>query len=338
MHLSFVVAGSIIFCSAALAFAVAPPIGPLCGAAKYEWSLVTDAAPFSPRDGAALMSFKDNLFLLGGWNAYRDPTTHSEVWRSSNGEAWERLPDAPWEGRHTFGSVVHGGRLWVVGGDANRGRYQKGVWSTSDGVEWVREATAPWAEQGRVLFQTYSHDGYIWVLGGQTLDEFVDEVHEREPTYYSDVWRSRDGREWELVSNYNQWAPRGMTVNPVVYESRMQIIGGGTYETGPNSRMFFRDRWSSSDGVQWTREQELAPWKARQYHVTAVFDERMWVIGGYDGVREHSDTWFSCGGSWYEVPTPWPERHAADAIEHRGDLYMVGGPLNETAVWRLSRN
>ena len=37
---------------------------------KYRWSCVSAEVPWSPRDGAQLVSFQDKLFLLGGWNQY----------------------------------------------------------------------------------------------------------------------------------------------------------------------------------------------------------------------------------------------------------------------------
>ena len=36
--------------------------------AEYEWKLVTMKAPWMGRDGAGILSFKGELFLLGGWN------------------------------------------------------------------------------------------------------------------------------------------------------------------------------------------------------------------------------------------------------------------------------
>ena len=36
----------------------------------YRWNCVSAEVPWSPRDGAQLVSFRDKLFLLGGWNQY----------------------------------------------------------------------------------------------------------------------------------------------------------------------------------------------------------------------------------------------------------------------------
>ncbi len=72
------------------------------------------------------------------------------------------------------------------------------------------------------------------------------------------------------------WAPRGMVGGSVAHRNRLWILGGGTYET-PNTpdRTFHNDVWSSSDGVHWACHNRNAPWTPRQYHGTAVFDDRM---------------------------------------------------------------
>ena len=122
-------------------------------------------------------------------------TCISDVWNSVDGAAWTRLPDAPWEGRHTAGYVVHDGKIWIVGGDAIQRHYQDDVWNSSDGVHWNCVTNeVPW--KACVLHYTVAHDGRIWVMGGQSLPQYSpgDEV------FYNDVWSSRDGLNWEQVT------------------------------------------------------------------------------------------------------------------------------------------
>ena len=98
-------------------------------AEKYSWELVTDSAPFAPRDGAGALVFSNKMWLIGGWN----PTNvdhfpricNNEFWSSENGRDWELVkPNTfvdthfdsgrDWEGRHTAGYVVHKDRMWIV--------------------------------------------------------------------------------------------------------------------------------------------------------------------------------------------------------------------------------
>lgn len=308
----------------------------LRGVPAYKWELVTDTAPFAPRDGAGLVSHRGYLFMFGGWNTAWSPATTNEVWRSPDGKEWERLPDAPWERRHSHGYLVFNDKIWVLGGDVLAGRYQSGVWSSPDGIQWTREGDLPHGKDGRILFMSFVHDGYMWIAGGQTLDEYVPEFEgTRKPVFYSDVWRSKDGRDWEMVSDQNSWAPRGMTIGSASLDGRMHIIGGGTYATGEFPRSYSNDHWSSKDGERWEVETSRARWQPRQYQNTFAFDGRLWVVGGWHG-ENLAETWTTCGQTWCLIDTPWPARHAAAIAEHKGEIFMLGGPLAESAVWRLS--
>ena len=110
----------------------------------YGWTCVNANASFAARDGAGALVFNDRMWLLGGWNP-RDKVhfpriCNSEVWSSADGHSWQlENPQAPWEGRHTAGYVVHRGRMWIVGGDCNQGHYQNDVWNSADGIRWEDE-------------------------------------------------------------------------------------------------------------------------------------------------------------------------------------------------------
>jgi hypothetical protein len=307
--------------------------------AAYTWHQVTAEAPFAPRDGAGALSFKDRMWLLGGWNP-RDkvhfPTIcNSEVWSSADGIAWQLVtPEAPWEGRHTVGYAVFADRMWILGADAQNGRYQNDVWSSADGARWeLICAEVPWKD--RVLHHTVVHDGRIWVLGGQTMGKYVA----GPDAFYNDVWSTRDGVRWERVSASAPWAPRGMIGGSAVFRGRMWVLGGGTYDTPATpTRRFFNDVWSSPDGVRWTRHIEHAAWPPRQYHDVAVYDDRLWVMEGWDGTGNRSDVHYSADGvTWHELPgTPWAPRHAASLFAHRDALWMVAGNNMTSDVWKLT--
>lgn len=318
--------------SAALLLAAGPALA-------YQWTCVNPAAAFAARDGAGLLSFAGRLWLLGGWNpgdkVHFPRICNSEVWSSADGVDWRlEVPAAPWEGRHTAGYVVHDGRLWIVGGDANQGHYQNDVWSSVDGVRWecVTEA-APWGP--RVLAHTVAFDGRIWVIGGQTLPQFAPAPE----AFHHDVWASTDGAHWTCVTAHAPWPPRGMIGGAAVFNGRIWLLGGGTYDTpGSPQRRFYNDVWCSADGATWDCVTAHAPWEPRQYHEVAVFDDRLWVLEGWNQ-RNRNDVWFSeDGATWQELPdTPWAPRHAASVAVHDGALWVIAGNNMTPDVWRLTQ-
>jgi hypothetical protein len=318
----------------------------------YRWVKVTGRAPFAPRDGAGALVFQGKMWLLGGWNpgdkAHFPRICNNEVWSSADGLDWtlvkpntfrDRVFDssADWEGRHTAGYVVFHNAMWIVGGDVNQGHYQSDVWNSLDGKSWTlvnRGKPVPWGP--RALHYTLAFHDKIWVMGGQTMPAFSPS---RE-TFYRDVWSTSDGVDWkQVVPEEPYWSARGMIGGGVIFKDRMWALGGGTYDTPTSpSRRYFNDVWSSPDGVHWTTHAERAPWAPRQYHETAAFDDRMWVLEGYSGANRN-DVWYSDDGSnWYELPgTPWKARHAASIFVFDGALWIVAGNNMEPDVWKLER-
>ncbi|NOX55317.1 MAG: hypothetical protein GXP27_12945 [Planctomycetes bacterium] len=320
----------------------------------YRWVEVTSKAAFAARDGAGALVFQGKMWLLGGWNpsdkARFPRVCNNEVWCSADGVRWHLVkpntfgtpdfdPEHDWEGRHTAGYVVYKNRMWIVGGDANQGHYQSDVWNSRDGKTWTwvnKGQPVPWGP--RVLHYTLVFKDAIWVMGGQTLPHFA-QAPER---FYRDVWKTTDGVHWtKLQPKEPYWSARGMLGGSVVFEGRMWILGGGTYDTpGHKKRDYYNDVWSSADGIHWTCHLHSAPWHPRSYHDVAVFDDRMWVLEGHHNRGgNRNDVWYSADGvHWHQVPnTPWKPRHAASVFVHNGALWMVAGNNMQPDVWKLQR-
>ena len=318
--------------------------------AEYRWEPVARQAAFAPRDGAGALTYQGAMWLLGGWNpndrANFPRICNNEVWKSQDGKSWTLIkpntflddsfdPTADWEGRHTAGYVVFKDRMWIVGGDANQGHYQNNVWRSVDGKNWLCvNANVPWGP--RVLHYTLAFKERIWVMGGQLLPQYAP----GKERFFRDIWNSSDGIQWEKIEPKEPyWPQRGMIGGSVVFKGRIWILGGGTYDTPKTpQRQFFNDVWSSEDGITWTCHATQAPWFPRQYHDVAVFDDKMWVLEGWNQ-GNRNDVWYSSDGvNWNELPdTPWAPRHAASVFVHDNALWMVAGNNMQSDVWKLVR-
>jgi hypothetical protein len=319
----------------------------------FEWIQVTGKAPFAPRDGAGALVFNDRMWLLGGWmTAGADMinfpmTCNNEVFSSDDGINWvlekpntfldkNFIPENDWEGRHTAGYAVFKDKMWLIGGDVNQGHYQYDVWSSSDGWKWRwvnKGKPVPWGP--RALHYTVVFKDKIWIMGGQTLPQFAaaDEI------FYNDIWNSHDGISWKKVEPAGpHWSHRGMIGGSVVFNDRIWLLGGGTYDTDRHpERKIYNEVWSSSDGKKWEKHKN-APWFPRQYHDIAVFDNKMWVLEGWNR-HNRNDVWYSSDGeNWLELPhTPWAPRHAASVFVYKNALWVVAGNNMESDVWKLQR-
>jgi len=321
---------------------------------EYEWELITMKAEFAPRDGAGALSYAGKMWFIGGWNpiaAHREffpRICNNEVWSSVDGKKWDLVrantfkdrsfdPKADWEGRHTAGYAVYKDKMWIIGGDCNQGTYQNDVWTSTDGAKWTLvNSEVPWGP--RALHYTVVHDGKIWVMGGQTMPGFA----KADQKFFRDAWTTTDGVEWtEVEIKEPAWSPRGMIGGAAVKDGRIWILGGGTYDTPMiPERKFHNDVWSSADGSTWKLHTSAAPWHPRQYHDVAVWDGKLWVMEGYhkDG-GNRKDVWYSADGvNWTEIPnTPWAPRHAASLYMHNDSLWMVAGNNMQPDVWKLNR-
>ena len=321
---------------------------------NYKWIPVTDHATFPPRDGAGALVYDDKMWLIGGWNPGDKITNpihsdcNNEVWNSVDGIAWSLIkpnthlddrfdPTTDWEARHTAGYAVHQAKMWIVGGDPLLGHYQFDVWNSGDGLTWNwvnQDAPVPWGP--RVLHHTVAFKDRIWVIGGQTLPQFAPAAER----FFNDVWCSTDGVEWTCVLPEAPWSPRGLIGGSAVFQDRLWLIGGGTYETDSRPYTGTPEVWSTADGVRWECHARNAPWLPRVYHDVAVFDGKLWLLEGQRiGPGNGNDVWFSADGkNWEELPgTPWANRHAASVFIYHEALWMMAGCHMGRDIWKLEK-
>ena len=153
-------------------------------------------------------------------------------------------------------------------------------------------------------------------------------------TAFNDVWRSRTGAEWECVTNAAAWSPRAWVGGSAVLGGRMFVIGGGfiggydpstdtvgyiqdtlVYPEPKPTRPSYNDVWSSANGVDWVCHCRHAAFRRRHYHEIMSWDNKLWVLEGYNG-----------------HPHLYPEEVAAGASE----LPVVGSEGNRNDVWYSS--
>lgn len=172
----------------------------------------------------------------------------------------------------------------------------------------------------------------LWVIGGVELP-MLDKLN--------DVWYSDDGDTWTLATASADFSIRRAHTT-VVFDDKLWVIGGLNDALFPASNTYLNDVWYSSDGVTWTEATPDAGFAKRAFHTSAVFDDKIWVIGG---VEESSlrlrDVWYSSDG------VSWTEATSSASFQSRGNhttevfddkLWVMGGfgssELND--VWYSS--
>lgn len=314
------------------------PVDSLCVPAPQSvpWSLVTSTSAWSPRDSAAEYAFRGRLWMMGGWEDSFAPNPR-DIWSSSNGLDWSVVrAEAPWTHGDLAASTVFDSRMWMMGGWAN-GRLTgasstNAVWSSGDGFDWQPHGSAPW--DARLGAASVSFAGRLWLAGGVTRyhDGGSDSLR-------NDVWYSTEGSTWRRATASAAWAPRAYH-QLVAHEGRLFVLGGGNYLPAYEGR---NDVWSSSDGANWRRETDAAPWSPRIWFSAVSYRGYLWVLGGWSGdpYRGWGDVWYSRDGRhWaaYAAGEQWTRRHEHSAFVHDDQLWVAGGfaePLTND-VWKLS--
>ncbi len=188
----------------------------------------------------------------------------NDVWRSRDGVDWERMTEAaPWEGRAGLSVAVLNDELYVMAGSKNDDSaitggpplriYFNDVWKSSDGSEWTQvTVAADWSPRAGAVVVT--RGDYLYMLGGE-FGFLCDPLPDCEQPYLNDVWRSRDGASWEMVTSSAGWAPRPGHQCGVIQDSFI-CFGGFGVPDNPT------DVWVSDDGATWELL-DAPPWNAR---------------------------------------------------------------------------
>ena len=161
------------------------------------------------------------MWILGGTENYYfgdEKSVKNDVWCSADGSEWERVTEnAGWLPRAYHASVVHDGKMWVMGGGNYLPQYRayNDVWSSEDGKTWTKVTdAAPW--HSRIWFSAAAYRNRMWVLGGWSNNPSQN---------WGDVWYSKEGRHWTQLKSMRIWKARHEP-SVFVFHDKLWIAGG----------------------------------------------------------------------------------------------------------------
>ncbi|MGB5320886.1 FlgD immunoglobulin-like domain containing protein [Lutimonas sp.] len=247
----------------------------------------------------------------------------NDVWRSRDGVNWRQMvqnqvidleDDNPphWAGRAGLSAVVFKGYIYVMGGSVNDDaaivggaparKYFNDVWRSRDGRRWERVKKdmkifpgdkSHWAQRAGGI--AVVKGGYMYMIGGEEgftcLPEIPGVPAAPCPPYFNDVWRTKDGVNWEEMTEEADWDKRpGHQV--VVAQNQLVLFGGfglgndnGATPSNPS------DVWVSNNGSKWEKVSD-APWNADGSE-DIKYDFDAFVEKGYG---KFSDAIYTFGG------------------------------------------
>lgn len=291
------------------------------------------------RANATLTVFQGALWYIGGTPNFgvtnpNPPTVNAsnEVFRSSaDGTTWTQLttPAPPFSPRFRHSSFVRNGRLWVFGGQGFAAGAVTGVaadaWST-DGSTWTQEVNTGRQARGYWLETVEeASPARVTIIGGL------------QGTYSNQVWQSSGAAAWEGRSSHAQFAPRH--AEAVDFNGFVWVIGGAATNGFVPGNGDTNEVWRTADGLNWTNIGPTGPvFSPRDGHRTVVFNNQIWLIGGWEnpsggsGTR-YNDVWSTADGtSWTQHATPpFSPRVGHEVVAYAGRLWVIAG--NTASGW-----
>jgi len=157
------------------------------------------------------------------------------------------------------------------------------------------------------------------------------------------AWLSRDGKNWSRTelpeSGLNSAHQKYLQFNGAIYALGSMT---GNYENFTIDTTIKRTR----DFRTWETVAKNSNLPKRVFYGAIVFDNKMWLFGGYDGKRYFNDVWNSVDGmKWNRVAenAEWSPRNARTTVVFKNRIWMFGGgvidghpktdPTSANQVW-----
>lgn len=144
--------------------------------------------------------------------------------------------------------------------------------------------------------------------------------------------------QWMLATSTAAWGTRDAH-SLVVFKDKMYLIGGvnGNAVVDPNGMVRYWDAphmsdiWVTENGFDWRMITDNAPWSHRRSVTTAVFDNKLWLMGGWDQYNYKYDNrvWFTEDGEKWTLASStsprWEGREGHTLNVYNGKMYLMGG-------------
>ncbi|MFI2810880.1 kelch repeat-containing protein [Microbulbifer sp. JSM ZJ756] len=303
------------------------------------WTREVATAPFGGRFGHRVAVYDNRLWLTGGEANGENET----VWSSPDGKNWNRAADLEqFANLRNHQMLTHQGKLWIIGTSAylDFNPIETTAWRSGDGINWEQldiDAQAL-ADSHIREHQAVSFRDRLWIVGGSYTVSLGENSSGSKRRNW--VWSTGSGSSW-IRESPAQALPENIYYGdiPVVASDEQFILLDPVDQSNPSDAVI----WQSADGLEWSRRTTTGGLLRRSGHRLAYFDNRFWLIGGYDlgsGTAAKNDVWSSPDGiSWSQETSDagFPAETGHRVVVHDNRLWVFaqaevsGVPTNE--VW-----
>lgn len=186
-----------------------------------------------------------------------------EIYKTTDFKSWETISEnSNLPNRFFYQPFVFDNKIWIIGGEDKNTRYAD-IWNSPDGVVWTKQKdNLPFGKRSNS--KIVELNGTLYLLN-------------------NDVWTSKDGLTWELLTNEILKGEDVFGYSVAVLNNKIWLLGcnrNGKFE----SKVFV-----SADGKTW--QGQNAPWTPRGGVASAVFNDKIYITGGkYGGLTQNGTT------------------------------------------------
>ena len=251
------------------------------------WNTTT---PFTGGRGShASVVHNGYLYVIGGYENMTDNHLNDVQYAPINADgtvgSWNTTTSFA-TARHGHTSVVHNGYLYVKGGHSGSAPLSDVQYApiNADGTvgSWNTTTSFATARQGHT---GVVHNGYLYVIGGYDISNFFNDVQ------YAPINADGTVGGWSTTTSFTN-VRQGHT--SVVHNGHLYVIGGHDQSSG--SSVFLNDvQYApiSADGTVGSWSTTISFATARHAHTSVVYNEYLYLIGGYDESSRFNDVQYA---------------------------------------------
>ncbi|HUO58280.1 MAG TPA: protease pro-enzyme activation domain-containing protein [bacterium] len=305
-----------------------------------NWCQATASAAFTPRTGLGAVVLNNQIYVLGGQAAYTYPPAcnsngaFGDVWTSTDGVNWTQVtPSAAFPAGAGYNSVVCGNAMWVLSGN--------GVWVSTNGSNWIQTnyATAfnaagapkPISFNNGVWMERPVGSNWVWNSACCQVPTPTPTIDPTPTATLAVCATGQPGNSWTQTGTLPPSVITGLTAFDAGNGPLLWQFGSYTVMGAPTGGV-----WYSSTGSAWTQAPQnssqtslfAATSSTRGDYGTAVFNGKIFVIGGQISGGTQSDIWYSSDAvNWNKVTTSvgFGRRSDFGLVVYNNKLWLIGG-------------
>ena len=259
-------------------------------------------------------------YHIGGVDLSAGASVRNQVWSTTSQASWSSINQGSSQLAERYGhtATLFNDQIVLIGGVKSDALQYADVVASATGTNWSILTNTP-GFMARVGHTALVFNNRLWVIAGQGTVSGT-------ATSLNDVWSSADGITWQQETAAAPFRAR-YDHTSLVFGGKMWVIGG-TSKFATTAEQLNNDVWYSENGKDWYQACGTLPMGPVSNAASVVYQNRMWIIGGY-AASNWMGVWSSTDGAYWEQANtnstfPSREWHAA-AIGYDGLIYFYNG-------------